>query len=91
MSIAPAADIVHLWADAGIPSRLVWRGRRYRVITAEPVRQVAPHDSLTHPAEQLVGWVLVAAAEKAPSDVRALQLRRAAGAAGWILVDVDPA
>ncbi|MFJ3395303.1 hypothetical protein [Leifsonia aquatica] len=88
MSIAPAADIVHLWDDAGVPARLVWAGRRYRVTRADPVRRSSHHDALTHPAEQLVGWALVAFAEANPAEMRALQLQRAG--AGWVLVDVDP-
>lgn len=91
MSIAPAADIVHLWADAGTPVRLVWAGRGYRVVTAEPLRAPAHDDQLTHPVQHLTGWVLVAAAEDDPAELRTLQLQRTAGSGGWLLVDVDPA
>lgn len=88
MSIAPAA-VVHVWEQAGIPARLVWAQRRYRVLTAEPIPRPAGHAASAHPAEQLVGWVLTAAAEDDPAHVRVLQLQ--AAGTGWVLVDVDPA
>jgi hypothetical protein len=91
MSIAPAADIVRLWADAGTPVRLVCAGRRYRVLTAEPLRAAAHHDQLTHPVQHLTEWVLVASAEADPTELRTLQLQRTAGSDDWLLVDVDPA
>jgi len=50
MSIAPAADIVHYWSVSGTPKRLVWRGHRNRVISAEPVRSAAVHDADVDPA-----------------------------------------
>lgn len=89
MSIAPAADIVHLWMEQGSPVRLVWAGHRYRTVGAEPIRFTVPHDALTHPAERLVGWSVIARSERESADVRVLQVRR--GGSGWILVDVDPA
>jgi hypothetical protein len=89
MSIAPAADIVHIWTDSGTPNRLVWRDHRYRVIAAEPVRSSATHDALTHPAERLVGWSVVAIADQDSSEVRSMQLQSVG--TGWVLVDVDPA
>lgn len=88
MSIAPAADIVHIWSDSGTPSRLVWRDRRYRVVAAEPVRSRTTHDALTHPAERLIGWSVVAIADQEPSDVQSMQLQSVG--TGWVLVDVDP-
>ncbi|UAJ78851.1 hypothetical protein IT072_16725 [Leifsonia sp. ZF2019] len=90
MSIAPAADIVHLWDDAGVPTRLVWAGRRYRILTADPVRDPAYDAALTHPVARLAGWAVVAAAEANLAEVCALQLQRGAGGTGWLLVDVDP-
>lgn len=87
MSIAPTADIVHLWTDSGTPTRLVWHDRRYRVVAAEPIRTTVVHDALTHPAERLGGWSLVAAADHDPADVRVMQVRSAGS--GWLLVDLD--
>lgn len=87
MSIAPAADIVHIWTDSGTPNRLVWHDHRYRVIAAEPVRSSAVHDALTHPAERLVGWSIVAISDQNPSEVRSMKLQSVG--AGWVLVDVD--
>ncbi len=31
MSIMRATDTVSVWCQNGVPARLVWRGRRYRV------------------------------------------------------------
>ncbi|MGN6761443.1 MAG: hypothetical protein ACTHJI_08980 [Leifsonia sp.] len=89
MSIAPAADIVHVWTDSGTPNRLVWRDHRYRVIAAETVRSTPVHDALTHPVERLVGWFVVAVSDQDPSEVRTMQLQCVG--AGWVLIDVDPA
>lgn len=89
MNIAPTADIVHFWTDAGTPTRLVWRDRRYRVVAAQPIRTTVVHDALTHPAERLMGWSLVAAADRDPADVRVMRVHSAG--TGWLLVDVDPA
>lgn len=89
MSIAPAADIVHLWMEQGSPVRLVWAGHRYRTIGAEPIRAAVPHDALTHPAERLVGWSVIGRSEQDPAGVRVFQLHRRGS--GWVLVDVDPA
>jgi len=89
MSIAPAADIVHIWTDSGTPNRLVWREHRYRVIAAEPVRATTVHDALTHPAERLVGWSVVVVSDQDPSEVRSMQLQFVGS--GWVLIDVDPA
>lgn len=89
MSIAPTADIVHLWMEQGAPVRLVWAGHRYRTIGAEPIRSPVDHDALTHPTERLVGWSMIGRSEHDPTDVRVFQLQRQG--AGWILIDVDPA
>lgn len=89
MSIAPTADIVHLWTDSGTPTRLVWHDRRYRVVAAEPIRATVAHDAPTHPAERLIGWSLAAAADHDPAHVRVMQVHSAG--TGWVLVDVDPA
>ncbi|MEV8213990.1 hypothetical protein [Leifsonia sp. NPDC077715] len=89
MSIAPAAHIVHLWTDSGTPARLVWHDRRYRVVAAEPLRTTVAHDALTHPAERLVGWSLVAAADHDPAHMRLIEVHSAG--TGWVLVHVDPA
>jgi hypothetical protein len=89
MSIAHAADIVHIWTDSGTPNRLVWRDHRYRVIAAEPVRSTAMHDALTHPAGRLVGRTVVAISDQNSSKIRPMQLQ--AAGTGWVLVDVDPA
>ncbi len=89
MSIAPAADIVHIWTDSGTPNRLVWRDHRYKVIAADPVRSTTAHDALTHPVERLVGWSVVAVSDQDPSEVRSMQLQSVG--AGWVLIDVDPA
>jgi hypothetical protein len=89
MSIAPTADIVHLWMEQGAPVRLVWAGHRYRAVGAEPIRSAVDHDALTHPAERLVGWSVIGRSEHDLTDVRVFQLQRQG--AGWILVDVDPA
>jgi len=89
MGIAPAANIVHIWTDSGTPNRLVWRDHRYRVIAADPVRTPATHDALTHPAERLVGWSIVAISDQDRSDVRSMQLQSVG--TGWVLVDIDPA
>ena len=89
MSIAPAADIVHLWMEQGAPIRLVWAGHRYRAVSAEAIRAAADHDALTHPAERLVGWAVIGRNEHDPADVRLFQMQR--HGAGWILVDIDPA
>ncbi|ANF31943.1 hypothetical protein A0130_09880 [Leifsonia xyli] len=89
MSIAPTADIVHLWTDSGTPTRLVWQQRRYRVVAAEPIRATVSHDALTHPAERLIGWSLVVAADLDHADVRVMQVRPTGRE--WLLADVDPA
>ncbi|MEY9853542.1 hypothetical protein ABH923_003220 [Leifsonia sp. EB41] len=89
MSIVPAADIVHIWTDSRTPSRLVWRDHRYRVIAAEPVRSTMVHDAFTHPAEQLVGWSVVAISDQDPSEVRSMQLQSVG--TGWVLINVGPA
>jgi hypothetical protein len=89
MSIAPAADIVHLWMDQGSPVRLVWAGHRYRTIGVKPIRAAVPHDALTHPAERLMGWSVIGRSERHPADIRVFQVHR--HGSGWVLVDVDPA
>lgn len=89
MSIAPAADIVHIWTDSGTPSRLVWSDRRYRIVAAEPVRSATVHDALTHPVERLVGWLIVAVSDQDPSEVRSMQLQSVG--TGWVLIEVEPA
>ncbi|MFP3467596.1 hypothetical protein [Leifsonia sp. SIMBA_070] len=89
MSIAPAADIIHVWTEHGTPIRLVWAGNRYRVVGAEPIRITAVHDVLTRPAEQLVGWSVIARAERNRTDLRIFRLQR--HGAGWVLIDLDPA
>ena len=87
MSIAPAADIVHLWMEQGAPVRLVWACHRYRAVTAELIRAAVDHDAFTPPAEHLVGWSVIGRSEQNPADVRVFQLQR--HGAGWILVDVE--
>ncbi|TDQ02299.1 MULTISPECIES: hypothetical protein [unclassified Leifsonia] len=89
MSIAPAADIVHVWTDSGTLDRLVWRDRRYRIVAAEPIRATVIHEALTQPAERLIGWSLVAAGEQEPSEVRMMQIQSTGS--GWALVDVHSA
>jgi len=89
MSIAPTADIVHLWTDSGTPTRFVWHQRRYRVIAAEHLRASVAQDALTHPAERLVGWSLVGAADQNPTDVRVMRVRSAGS--GWVRANVGPA
>lgn len=89
MSIAPAADIVHVWMEQGSPVRLVWAGNRYRTVGAEAIRTAVAHDALRHPAEQLVGRSVIGRGERYPADVRVFQLQR--HGTGWVLVDVDPA
>jgi hypothetical protein len=89
MSLAPAADIVHLWTDSGTPTRLVWRQRRYRIAAAEPIRAIVAHAALTRRAERLIGWSLVVTADLDPADVRVMQVRSTGGQ--WVLTGVDPA
>lgn len=89
MSIAPAADMVHIWTDSGTPKRLIWRDHRYRVPAAEPVRSTTVHDALTHPAERLVGWSVVAISDQDPSEIHTMQLQSIG--TGWVLIDVDSA
>jgi hypothetical protein len=89
MSIAPAADIVHIWTESGTPNRLVWRDNRYRVIAAEPVKSSTTHDALTHPVDRLVGWSVVAVSDQDSFEIRPMQLQSVD--TGWVLVDVDPA
>lgn len=67
----------------------MWRDRRYRVVAAEPVRSTTVHDALTHPAERLVGWPVVAISDQDPSEVRSMHLQSVGP--GWVLIDVDPA
>ena len=89
MSIASAADIVHIWEESGHPVRLGWRGRRYRVLAARPVRSRAVTDALTHPADYLIGWTLAAHPEDDASAILSMNVRRSA--ASWMLLDVVPA
>ena len=89
MSIAPAADIIHVWTEHGTPIRLVWAGNRYRVAGAEQIRTTGTHDALTHPAEQLPGWSVIGRAEQDPADVRVFGVQRQG--AGWVLITFDPA
>lgn len=89
MSVAPAADIVQIWTDSGTLNRLVWRGRRYRVVAAHLVRASNVHDALTHPAEWVVGWSVVAFSDQDPSEVRSIRLQSVG--TGWMLIDIDPA
>lgn len=82
MSIAPAADIVHVWTDAGAPVRLVWAARQFRVVAADELHHRPLADA--HPA----GWALVVVAEADPAEVRALQIQPGTGNS-WRVVDVD--
>ncbi|WP_157694689.1 MULTISPECIES: hypothetical protein [unclassified Leifsonia] len=45
MSIAPAADIIHVWTEHGTPTRLFWAGNRYRVVGAEQIRTAPAQDA----------------------------------------------
>ena len=57
MTILTAADPVAVWLDAGQPSRLVWRGRRFQVSdTPTPIRQQSDFYGATHSPERLVGF-----------------------------------
>ncbi|MFJ8896584.1 hypothetical protein ACIRCZ_18520 [Leifsonia sp. NPDC102414] len=85
MSIAPAADIVHVWTDAGAPARLVWAGRRFRVVAAVELHQHSPLEEA-----RSTGWALVVVAEADPAEVRALQVQPGTGDT-WCVVDTDSA
>ncbi|MCU1481802.1 MAG: hypothetical protein JWQ19_2588 [Subtercola sp.] len=53
-AIGYAVEVTHLWFEAGIPNRLVWRGQRWRV-SDTPTELDELMAMLTHPPA-LVGW-----------------------------------
>ena len=57
LSILTTPDVVAVWLDDGIPTRLVWRGTRFVVSDRPtPIRGSILHDLFTHPLEPLIGW-----------------------------------
>jgi len=49
-------EAVAVWTDtAGVPSRLVWNGRRYRV-TDTPTQGEIDWEALTHPPSKAPAW-----------------------------------
>ncbi|WP_313540304.1 hypothetical protein [Leifsonia aquatica] len=83
MSLAATADIVHLWTEGDAPVRLGWGGRRYRILAATPVRSVVGHDSLTHPAERLIGWDVLAQLDDGADEKLRIGLR--SFGVGWVI------
>ncbi len=55
--IVHLADPVTVWMEAGIPARILWQGRRYRVTDRPtPIRESIDVPAMTHPLEKLVGY-----------------------------------
>ena len=53
---------ITVWTVNGIPSRLVWEGRRYRVndtptrLDADDIFELTWHPAMTHPLPTWSGW-----------------------------------
>lgn len=53
---------ITVWTLNGIPTRLVWDGRRYRIndtptrLTADEIFELTWHPALTHPLPAWRGW-----------------------------------
>ena len=74
--IARRADPVTLWNAAGVPVRLIWEGRRYRVSDRPtPIRQSVDVPALTHPIEKLIGYRMQITGEDGASVVVDVHLR----------------
>ncbi len=80
---------IAIWTVNGIPSRLVWEGRRYRVndtptpLTAAEIIEYLWHPSLTHPLPGWRGWRFQAVNDFGQALV--FDVREVEGA-GWQLV-----
>jgi hypothetical protein len=74
--IAHRADPVTLWNAAGVPVRLIWNGRRYRVSDQPtPLRESVDVPALTHPIEKLIGYRMQITSEDGASVVVDVHLR----------------
>jgi hypothetical protein len=55
--IVHLADSVTVWMEHGVPARIVWQGRRYRVSDRPtPIRESVAVPAMTHPLDKLVGY-----------------------------------
>jgi hypothetical protein len=74
--IAHRADPVTLWNAAGVPVRLIWDGRRYRVSDRPtPIRESVDIPAMTHPLERLVGYRMQITGEDGKSVVVDVHLK----------------
>jgi len=80
MSITHTTDIVTVWVDEqGVPLRMVWEGRRYRVtdtatrLGPKPDLPLSP--AITHPPRPLRGWRFQGSTTD--GDTRVFDVRRA--------------
>jgi hypothetical protein len=74
--IARRAGPVTLWNAGGVPVRLIWEGRRYRVSDRPtPIRQSVDVPAMTHPLEKLIGYRMQIAGEDGTSVVVDVHLR----------------
>ena len=81
---------VAVWLASGIPVRLVWNGRRYRV-NDRPTRHGGPldywwHPVITHLPEPFDGWRFQAVDEAGQALM--FEVRLIAGSDQWELITV---
>lgn len=85
MSVITPPVEVPVWIEGGVPVRLVWRGRRFRVTDRPtPLREVVSAVGITHPLEPLVGWRFQGTAEDGDSRIFDVRTR----GRSWELVAV---
>ncbi|WP_082716857.1 hypothetical protein [Microterricola viridarii] len=80
-------DAVTLWLDGGVPTRMIWRGARWRVTDTptELFRDVGSlPEVITHPPAVRIGWRFQAADSTGLN--RVFDVRR--DGLGWMLEHV---
>ncbi|WP_166870405.1 hypothetical protein [Salinibacterium sp. ZJ450] len=83
-------EAVALWTDAGVPVRLVWEGRRFRV-TDSPTSlgdsvETWWHPALTHPLDPGIGWRFQASDDS--GETHMFEVRYDERRGGWALLRV---
>lgn len=68
--ITRTSEPVQVWMERGVPSRLVWRGQRFRVSDVPtPIRESIDVPGMTHPIERRVGFRFQATGEDGEAHV----------------------
>ncbi len=74
-----------LWLDPENPTRMVWRGRRWKVTDdPTPIEEVLEHPLLTHGGTYLAGWRFQATDEDGETHV--VDVRR--NGTGWAVTAI---